>query len=103
MKKKRTTDVGDVKSGEMKLNQGAVVKEPGSTTKYHTGSWRTFRPIIDQKKCIKCSTCWRVCPDAAIFVDNQENYKVNYDYCKGCLTCVKECPVDAISKKLEEK
>ena len=70
---------------------------------YHTGSWRTFRPVIDHIKCIKCSICWRVCPDAAIYVDKEEKYQVNYDYCKGCLICVHECPVKAINKELEQK
>jgi len=99
----RKESVGDLDKGEVKLNIGAVIKEPGSTSKYKTGSWRVFRPVIDQKKCIKCSACWRSCPDAAIYVDGKGAYRVNYDYCKGCLICMKECPVDAISKELEQK
>ena len=102
-KVQRKETVGDVKAQQIELNLGAVIKKPGSSMDYHTGSWRTFRPVIIQEKCIKCSTCWRVCPDAAIFVDKKGRYNVNYDYCKGCLTCVKECPVDAINKELEEK
>jgi pyruvate ferredoxin oxidoreductase delta subunit len=104
MKKvERVESVGDVAKQTIGLNTGAVIRAPGSTSKYKTGSWRVFRPVIDQKKCIKCSTCWRVCPDAAIFVGKGENYRVNYDYCKGCLICARECPADAISKALEEK
>ena len=104
MKKvKRKTTVGDLKAGTVKLNLGAMIDKPGSTFAYHTGSWRTFRPVIDQKKCIECSTCWRCCPDAAIYVDKKGNYQVNYDYCKGCLICFRECPVKAISKELEIK
>lgn len=102
-KVKRRETVGDIEKGSVKLTLGAVVLEPGSTMKYKTGSWRTFRPIIDQAKCIKCGNCWRCCPDAAIFLDNNEKYKVNYDYCKGCLICVRECPAKAISKELEQK
>ena len=102
-KVKRADTVGDLEKGEVKLSAGAVIEKPGSSSEYKTGSWRVFRPVIDQKKCIKCSTCWRVCPDAAIYVDSKETYHVNYDYCKGCLICVKECPVKAISKELEKK
>jgi len=99
----RKESVGDLKKGKIELTRGAVIRNPGNITDYHTGSWRVFRPVIDQEKCTKCSTCWRVCPDAAIFVDKAGKYMVNYDYCKGCLTCVKECPVKAISKELEQK
>jgi pyruvate ferredoxin oxidoreductase delta subunit len=100
---KRTKAVGDIGKGTVPLNTGAVIREPGSASRYRTGSWRTFRPVIDQKKCIKCSLCWQNCPDAAIYVDKRGNYMVNYDYCKGCLICVRECPAKAIGKELEQK
>ena len=35
--------------------KGAVVKEPGSTRKNKTGSWRTFKPVADKDKCISLS------------------------------------------------
>ncbi len=99
----RKETVGDVAKESIPLNTGAVIRTPGNTKKYHTGSWRTFRPVIDQKTCIKCGTCWRVCPDAAIYIDKDGKYRINYDYCKGCLICFRECPVKAISKELEQK
>ena len=87
---------------EKELTIGCVVEKPASTKANKTGSWRSFRPILDQAKCIKCSTCWKVCPDCAIeFIDGK--YLINYDYCKGCLICLNECPVKAISQELEEK
>jgi len=85
------------------INKGAVVLEPGSTMKYETGEWRTYIPIIDQAKCIKCGKCWSVCPDAAIFKAEDGTFRINYTYCKGCLLCEGECPVKAISHKVEEK
>ncbi len=89
---------------KLKINPGAVITEPGSSVKYKTGDWRVFRPIIDQKKCIKCYQCWQVCPDAAIRVEEKTGKVfVDYDYCKGCLICVAQCPVKAIGKEVEKK
>jgi len=67
-----------------------------------TGSWRTIRPIVDQETCINCGICWKVCPDVAIFVED-EGAVVDYDFCKGCGICAEECPVDAIEMEKEEK
>lgn len=82
-----------------KVNEGAVINEPGSTVKNKTGNWRIFRPIRDKKKCIKCGICWMFCPDMAI----DTNFNVNYDYCKGCGVCNVECPFKAIKMVKEEK
>ncbi len=90
-------------SEKLVFNKGAVIKDPGSTRKYKTGSWRTFKPAIDQKKCIKCAKCWINCPDGAIKKNKDGTFEIDYDYCKGCLICEKECPVKAISHKVEEK
>ena len=46
--------------------KGAVVKEPGSTRKNKTGSWRTFKPVADKDKCISCGLCYLFCPDGCI-------------------------------------
>lgn len=84
---------------EDKLTIAANIYKPGSTTRNKTGAWRTFRPVIDKKKCKKCGICWQYCPDNAI----SQDFKVNYDYCKGCLICVEECPFKAIRVEKEEK
>ncbi|MCD6434595.1 MAG: 4Fe-4S binding protein [Candidatus Diapherotrites archaeon] len=86
----------------MKITKGAVIKEPGSTVKYKTGSWRTFRPVIDYEKCIRCGLCWSQCPDMAIEKKGNK-FVINYDYCKGCGICAENCPVKAIKMVREEK
>ncbi len=83
------------------VEKGGVAKEPGSTIKIKTGSWRTFRPIVDREKCRGCGICEKFCPDGAINVVNGKAV-VDYDYCKGCLICVKECPFNAIDKEREK-
>ncbi len=65
------------------------------STEFKTGDWRTFRPVVDQEKCTRCLLCWVYCPDMSIVWDGQR-ISVNYDYCKGCGICARECPVKAI-------
>ena len=43
---------------------------------------RTFRPVIDTEKCVKCLRCFLVCPDGAIDKSG-EHLEIDYDYCKG--------------------
>ena len=58
--------------------------------------FQEFIPIIDKKTCIKCKACFVFCPDAAIKMGVDGFPKVDYDKCKGCLICLRECPVRAI-------
>ena len=60
-----------------------------------TGSWRTFKPVIDQEKCNVCLICWSFCPDGVI-TKTSGGLGVDYDYCKGCGICSEECPLGAI-------
>jgi pyruvate ferredoxin oxidoreductase delta subunit len=86
------------------LEVGNIVKEPGSADARRTGDWRTQRPILDEKKCIKCALCWLNCPDIAIKPPNKKGYYVaDLDYCKGCGICAEICPVDAITMIEEEE
>jgi len=50
--------------------------------------------------CNFCDNCWVFCPDVAVKRLAAE-YEFDYDYCKGCLVCVTECPRSAISTREE--
>jgi len=52
--------------------------------------------------CNYCDNCWIFCPDVAI-LRKEDEYEINYDYCKGCLLCVHECPRSVISTREEGK
>ncbi|MGC8631047.1 MAG: 4Fe-4S binding protein [Thermoprotei archaeon] len=88
---------------------GTVLNPPNSLQLNKTGSWRTYRPIIDQNKCIDCRICLLVCPDSVITKKDVQvgkhnyEYDIDYDFCKGCLVCENECPAKAISHIDEAK
>jgi NADPH-dependent glutamate synthase beta subunit-like oxidoreductase len=54
--------------------------------------------------CISCDNCFQFCPDISVIRAPQGGagvgkapYTIDYDYCKGCLICVQECPRSAMS------
>jgi len=57
-----------------------------------TGTWRTFKPVVDREKCKECGNCILYCPESCI----DRDLNVDYEYCKGCGICANECPVRCI-------
>jgi formate dehydrogenase beta subunit len=47
--------------------------------------------------CLSCDNCWTLCPDVAVLKTQEvaadgSHYLFDYDYCKGCGLCARECP-----------
>ena len=82
---------------------GGVIEEGGTALKNKTGSWRAFRPVWDEKKCIHCMQCVALCPDLCIPVKEGKRLETDFDYCKGCGICAAVCPVKCIEMKEEEE
>jgi pyruvate ferredoxin oxidoreductase delta subunit len=76
-----------------------AVSEPVEGASGKTGSWRTYRPVVDSSKCNACGLCVLYCPEAAI----SEDLEIDLRYCKGCGICANECPKKAIIMKREEQ
>jgi len=79
-----------------------TITKPNTSLNNKTGAWRTHRPLTDNIKCIGCSLCAKLCPEACIDMINIENKlkpRTDFDYCKGCGLCAHECPVKAIAMK----
>ncbi|PKN51259.1 MAG: pyruvate ferredoxin oxidoreductase [Deltaproteobacteria bacterium HGW-Deltaproteobacteria-13] len=79
------------------LPTGCVVFEPGSASEYHTGSWRSQRPVWNNQKCIKCGICYVFCPEGCVQQGEDGFFQADMDYCKGCGICAHECWPRAIA------
>lgn len=53
--------------------------------------------------CVECDNCFYFCPDMAVVKDLSlaEHYRILDQYCKGCGSCVQECPRGAVVLKEE--
>lgn len=75
-----------------------AISRPKEGAAGKTGTWRTFRPVMDRELCNECGLCRMYCPDGVIDVD----LNIDLEYCKGCGICARECPKDAIVMEREE-
>jgi pyruvate ferredoxin oxidoreductase delta subunit len=41
---------------------------------------------------VQCLHCWISCPDTCFILENGKVASIDYDHCKGCGICAKECP-----------
>lgn len=64
-------------------------------------SYRTIRPVVDKERCVGCLVCYAACPDGAV-VRASGKIDIDYDFCKGCGICAKECKKLAINMIKEE-
>jgi pyruvate ferredoxin oxidoreductase delta subunit len=75
-----------------------------SSTEYKTGDWRSYKPIWNAEKCVRCMLCHIYCPEGAIKHDTETAKMVfDYDFCKGCGICANECLAEAIEMVIEGK
>ncbi|HHV44686.1 MAG TPA: 4Fe-4S binding protein [Firmicutes bacterium] len=98
-------DTKQAKPGWKSIPIGGLIKNPGSAAEFHTGDWRTERPIWDAEKCINCMRCVVYCPDVAFIVEDGKVTGIDYAHCKGCAICVSVCPpkVQALHMEPESK
>lgn len=82
---------------------GFVCPAGGNSDLYHTGGWRSRRPIWDKDACKNCMLCWIYCPDTSIEVKDKEMTGIDLDHCKGCGVCVSECKFGALKMITESE
>ena len=80
------------------------VAGPGGSLTYHTGAWRTMRPVFKHVACIGCRGCELVCPEGCVFGEaKKKHFDFDPTYCKGCGMCANECPKQDIDMIMEAK
>ena len=55
------------------------------------------RAVVDEKACVACGCCVKVCPLGAIEVVRGIAARVDWSKCVGCGKCAKECPASFIA------
>lgn len=103
------------KFGKKNQLTGGYIIAAGNSTEKDLQVTRTGTiPVFNPKNCIDCAQCECVCPDLCIVwkkgPDRKDPNKIamnmmgiDYQYCKGCLKCVRACPKGPFAPKKLEK
>jgi len=91
------------KWGASKLPIGGAVPFPATSKLFLTGDWATQTPSVDKDKCTGCTSCYFICPDDCIRLDDDFKPNFDLDYCKGCALCARVCKENAITMTEVEK
>ena len=57
------------------------------------------KAFVEQKDCVACGCCVKVCPMGAIQIMKGIMAQVNIEKCVGCGKCAKECPASVIEMR----
>jgi pyruvate ferredoxin oxidoreductase delta subunit len=87
-------DSNEVLPDWQELLPGGVSLDTGATGRRTMGFWRGggSRPLLDLTLCVQCLHCWISCPDNCFILEDNKVVGIDYDHCKGCGICAKECP-----------
>lgn len=56
------------------------------------------KPVIDEKLCVQCGECWRICP-AKVMCQTDGKVRIDYERCIRCYCCLEVCPHGAVQAK----
>lgn len=93
------------------LESVVPVAERGAETEIDRGLTATqieqeARRCLSCGNCLACDNCFTLCPDSAVLktvetTEDGSHYVFDYDYCKGCGLCERECPTGFINMEPE--
>lgn len=91
---------------------GGILPTPGNTVAKNMGiSRQGYLPVLHPELCANCGVCDLVCPDYCLvfeptgqMVNGYPGTRlagIDYQFCKGCMHCVQECPTGAVTRERE--
>lgn len=99
------------KLGYLNQPMGGVIYASGTSMyKDLTASRMGYIPVLNMDKCTSCGECDITCPDYCFEWAEETTKKgkleqvlkrIIYQYCKGCLRCVRICKFDALTEHVE--
>jgi heterodisulfide reductase subunit A-like polyferredoxin/coenzyme F420-reducing hydrogenase delta subunit len=75
---------------------GTQIQEILSLLNTQGANLKTTRVTINEKHCAQCLTCYRICPHAAIILDEEMQPQIMENACFSCHLCLSNCPACAI-------
>jgi NADH-quinone oxidoreductase subunit I/NAD(P)H-quinone oxidoreductase subunit I len=90
---------------EVRIEQTLMSDIANGNPERRVSPFMTDRPVLEEKKCISCKKCEKVCPVNAVkMVEHGVNEKgrpilypeFDNDACICCENCVEDCPKDAL-------
>ena len=60
------------------------------------------KPVVNEDYCRSCKTCFKICNQAAISLNERNKAEIDHKKCVGCGRCIGVCPFDAIYTKNDE-
>lgn len=63
---------------------------------------KTKKAVVDERLCVGCGCCIKVCPRGAIHVPAGICAVVEEEICVGCGLCAKTCPASVITIEPKE-
>jgi len=95
----KTREQREIVTVQQRLQNFAELKIGFNSQQTQTQAERCF----SCGNCVECDNCFYFCPDMAVVKDSSlaEHYHILDQYCKGCGSCVQECPRGAVVLKEE--
>lgn len=75
------------------------LKKIGNLLLFLYGREKKRKAYVNQKECVACGCCMKVCPKGAIQVFRGIMAQVDHEKCIGCGRCALECPAGVITLK----
>ena len=90
--------------GHEEAGFGGTIKNLGMGSGSRAGKMEQHcdgKPYVDQKLCIGCGSCFRICAHGAPIIENSKAH-IDENKCVGCGRCLAICPKNAVKPLFQD-